>query len=122
MGSKITDNWLAFFSQSDAVIDLALGNMTIDIERIAKQRVPVNKARLLQSGRGQRIGPKNFQVSFNTEYAAYQEAGQRSDGSRIVHNYSKPGTGRHFLRGAGETIGRNGLSYFRAAALRKGMI
>ena len=36
-------------------------------------------------------------VGFNTDYAAYLHEGQRMDGSRVVKNWSNPGSGAKFL-------------------------
>ena len=46
------------------------------------------------------------------EYAAYQEFGQRKDGSHVVRNYTTPGTGPHYLRDAGNSVKKEGIKNY----------
>jgi hypothetical protein len=37
-------------------------------------------------------------LGFDTPYAAYQHEGQRQDGSRVIKNWSTPGSGKKFIQ------------------------
>lgn len=105
----VVDRWTEFLGELDMSVDAALGLMSSDIERLAKQIAPVKTGELYASGSQQRVGTNHWIVSFGDEgpsehYAAYQEAGERADGTYQVHNYTKPGTGAHFLAIAGDNV------------------
>jgi len=119
-----------FASQNTDAMDRALNKMSIDIERMAKQQVPVSATKemkraagsrvtrggghLQSSGRTTRLGILSFAVIFNKEYAAYQEWG--GDGKRVVKNYSTPGTKKFYLRDPGDLITSRGLEYIKNEA------
>ncbi|MFA5379584.1 MAG: HK97 gp10 family phage protein [Dehalococcoidia bacterium] len=50
-------------------------------------------------------------VGFNMPYATYQHEGQRSDGSRVIRNWTEPGAGKKFLG--------NKLSMFKDIYLKR---
>jgi len=103
MSVKITDNTARFISKHDNLVDVVLNTMASDIERLAKLVVPFKKGQLRSSITHFRRGLMKYSVIANKEYAAYQEFG--GDGSRIVQNYSKPGTGKGYLSLTGKKIG-----------------
>lgn len=98
-------------------LDQELGRKAALIEIKAKARVPVSNTKasgnkrgggghLQSSGNHRRLGFGRFRIEFNKEYAAYQERGMRRDGTHVVKNYSTPGTGKDYLKGAAaEVIG-----------------
>lgn len=51
----------------------------------------------------QAIGLKGV-VKWRKGYAAYQERGKRADGTRVVKNYTTPGTGPHFAENAAKEL------------------
>ena len=108
---KVIDNIQQFVVQNEAAMDRALNRMAIDIERASKARVPVDKGQLRASGYHMRIGPLNYRVVFNKEYAAYQEFG--GDGRRTVKRYTTPGTGKFYLKDSGDRVKENALSYIK---------
>lgn len=114
MGATVTDRWPELYDKIMIAEDAALGMMAMDIERIAKQRVPVDQGLLLKSGGHARKGMAHFVVTFDKEYALYQEMGVRADGSHEVKNYTKSGTGAHYLGDAGKLIVSQAPAYFRA--------
>lgn len=115
MGVRVVDNSRRFMQVSEDVLDIALGRMAKDIKTKASIRVPFKEGTLQQSGKTEKFGPLKHRVSFNTEYAAYQERGQRMDGSHVVSKYSTPGTGRGYLQGAAEDITSKGVNYLKQA-------
>jgi hypothetical protein len=52
---------------------------------------------LKRSGKVVRLTDGSVIVGFDMPYAAYQHAGQRSDGTRVVQKYTEPGAGKEFL-------------------------
>ena len=43
-------------------------------------------------------------------YGRYQEFG--GDGKRVVQNYTTPGTGAHYLKGAGDSVAKEGIKNY----------
>jgi len=46
------------------------------------------------------VSPVHYQINYTEEYSAFQEFG--GDGKRVVRKYTTPGTGKHFLKNAGD--------------------
>lgn len=112
----INNDWASVKPKIDDALDKAMQLMASDIERLAKQKVPVNKGYLLSQGRSTRVDKFKYTIEFNTDYAFYQEFGAREDGSHQVKNYTKSGTGKNYLRGSVETITKNATAYIKTAA------
>jgi hypothetical protein len=116
----VIDKWLPFLEERDAELDMALALMAADIERLAKQKAPVKIGELVSSIQHVRAGLMHFQIWAGYQgpamaYAAYQEYGQRRDGSHVVRNYTKAGTGKNYLRGSAKIVVDKGETYFKAA-------
>jgi len=45
----------------------------------------------------------------NIQYAQYQHRGMRKDGTRVVRHYTTPGTGKSYLKKAGDKVVEKGL-------------
>lgn len=105
-----------FVQENATAVDRSLNRMAVDIERLAKTVVPVDKGQLKASGRHVAVGKFHYRTEFNKEYAAYQEFG--GDGKRTVRKYTTPGTGKHFLRNSGNTIKKNAIDYFKQEVRR----
>lgn len=116
MGLTIINNIAKFLVQNERALDRALNRMAVDIERLSKVRVPVDKGQLKSSGKHVKVGPLHYRTEFNKEYAAYQEFG--GDGKRIVRNYTTPGTGAHYLKNSGDQIKKNAWGYIKAEVNR----
>lgn len=108
---KIIDNIVKFVKAEANATDRALNRMAVDIERLAKVRVPVDKGQLKSSGGHRRVGFLNYRTEFNKEYAAYQEFG--GDGKRVVKRYTTPGTGKFYLKSSGDQIAEQAVTYIR---------
>ena len=111
----ITDNSKRFIAINATVMDNALSTMGEDVANIAKSRVPFKGGDLFKSIKHVKVKVLKHRVEVTEDYAGYQEAGQRADGSHIVRNYSTPGTGKGFLLGAGERVTSQALNYFKQA-------
>lgn len=109
----ITDNGKRFVAVNRTVMDNALNTMAGDVSNIAKSRVPFKEGDLFKEIRAVRIKILKHQVRVDSDYAAYQEAGERKDGSHVVRKYTTPSTGKNFLKGAGERVTSNALNYFK---------
>ena len=112
-GIRIVNNIMRFVAQSEKACDRALNRMAIDIERLAKQTVPFDKGQLKSSGYHTKVGTLHYRTVFNKEYAAYQEFGQRQDGSHVVRRHSHAGKKAHYLGDAGKTIGARAIDYIK---------
>lgn len=93
-------------------IDAGLGMMADDIEKMAAFKVPVDTGKLARYIKKFRVSWNHWKVTVNLDYAEYQERGARADGSRPVRNYSRPGSGPHFLEDAVNIASGRMASYF----------
>ncbi len=116
MSLTVIDNIKRFMKNNEDAMDRALNRIAIDVERLSKEKTPLLHGQLRASGHHARIGRLNYIMAFDKVYAAYQEAG--GDGKRKIKNYSKAGTGAHYLRDSGDTISQKAVSYFRSEAER----
>lgn len=115
MPVRIVDNSKRLLRVSEDVFDNALSRMAKDISLVAKSRVPFRRGNLLKEIRQDRKAPLKHRVVVDSEYAAYQERGQRMDGSHRVRKYSTPSTGKNYLKDAGHKITADALQYFKQA-------
>lgn len=113
---KVVNNMPRFYRSNTEMMGGALSRMGRDIINISKIRVPFREGDLMKSAEDVKVSALHHKVLYNEEYAGYQERGKRKDGSRKVRNYSTPGTGKDFLKGAGKQVKQNVLNYFKQAA------
>lgn len=117
MSVKIIDNSKRFVMNNDKAMDRMLERMAKDIRQIAMIRIPYKSGALQRDLKQKRISSRHHQVKTdNIPYAAYQERGMRADGSRRVRKYTTPGTGKEFLKRAGDSVSAKAVQYFRQAA------
>lgn len=115
MSVKVNDNTAKFLNQSEKVLDSALSRMSKDMVLITKITIPYLEGDLQEEVKAVRISSLRHKVEVRKEYAAYQERGQRLDGSRKVRNYTTPGTGKGFLKKAGKKVESDAINYLRQA-------
>ena len=113
---KVVNNMPKFYRSNTEMMGGALSRMGRDIVNISKIRVPFKDGDLMKSAEEVKVSVLHRKVLYNKEYAGYQERAKRKDGSRKVRNYSTPGTGKDFLKGAGKQVKQNVLNYFKQAA------
>lgn len=110
---KVINNIMKFVKHYNNGMDRALNRMAIDIERLAKARVPVGKTgQLKASGKHRKVGNLRYHTEFNKEYAAYQEWGGDGKG-KVVRNYTTPGTGKFYLKRSGDEIKKRAWQYVK---------
>lgn len=110
-----------FLRKNAALQDMVLGHMALDIEVMAKAKVPVRKGHLQSSISHHRNDTGKFRVVANKEYAAYQERGARRDGTHRVRRYTTAGTGKGWFKAAIETALRNRSGYITEARKALGL-
>lgn len=127
---KVEDHWDKFAAGNELAMDRALNRMAIDIERLAKQTVPVKGGQLKSSGHHQRIGRLKYVVYFNKEYAAHVEFGTKphtitptrasvlafkvGDKTVFAKSVRHPGfKGRFYLSDAIRTIVQKDIEYIQ---------
>jgi hypothetical protein len=116
-GKMVIKNGLQRFKNANGrLMDMAMERMTRDTATLAKVRMPYREGDMTDNTSVERKRTMRYRVLVNVEYAAYQERGQRKDGTHKVRKYSTPGTGKDFLKGSGQTIARDGLNYLKQAA------
>lgn len=84
-----------------------------DILRKSQEVVPIDTSMLQQSGLA-RPEMDGAIVGYNKPYAMYQHEGQRSDGSRVVKNYSNPRSKRKFLENPIKQNLRHYVQYYKS--------
>lgn len=95
----------------------AMADATVKTSKITApmSAIPGHKGTLRNSSRIERISPLHYAAMYggeNVPYAGYQERGMRRDGSRKVRHYTTPGTGKHFLKNAGDAIAKQGIGVY----------
>ena len=118
MGVRIVDKSNQFIMNNRRQMDSALERMATDIMTIAKVKVPLKSGNLQDQMTTRKVGVGHHQVRVDETYAGYQERGMRKDGSRVVRRYTTPGTGKNFLKGAGQQVAPRALQYVKQAASR----
>lgn len=113
---KVVDRMKQFLLANADAMDRALNRMAIDIDRLSKDVVPISKSggHLHSSGHFRKAGYLSYKVSYNTEYARFQEFG--GDATRTVRRYTYPGKKKFYLRDSGDTIASKALTYFKQEA------
>jgi hypothetical protein len=123
---KLDDRSKEFMFKNRDALHRSLAEMGADGEILAKKGVPVRDSHLQNSINHVEVSFLNFAISagghgdstnrkgkkVNTaDYARFQEFG--GDGKRTVRNYSTAGTGKGFLKKAGDTVSKNLINYVR---------
>lgn len=97
---RITNKLPSFARSLYNVLDDALKEAAKDTLINAKSKAPFDKGGLRSESEIENVKPLHKRVSFWKEYARFQEFG--GDSKRRVRNYSHSGTGKHFLKKAGD--------------------
>lgn len=100
MSVKVVNKLPVFSKLSKVALSQALSETARDILIDAKNHAPYQKGGLRRSSDTHMVAPMKHRVSFWVEYARFQEFG--GDGRRTVRNYTTSGTGKGYLKGAGE--------------------
>lgn len=98
-----------------AAIPIAIRMMMDDIKQKADPITPYKTGVLRGSVSKTLLSPTHGQMVWNMPYAAYQERGMRADGTRVVQNYTTPGTDKEYALRAVEQVKNNGAEYIRKA-------
>lgn len=133
MGSAVfKSNAQQFLNKNERLKDMVLGHMAMNVEILAKRRVPVSNTKASGNRRGGgghlqssirhfRSNSGQFRVEANKEYAAYQERGMTSAGTRVVKKYSTPGTGKHYFKDAITATQQKANSFIQEARMALGL-
>jgi hypothetical protein len=97
MGYTIKDNTAQLSSQFKVRGNVFLRMMADDIVRQSEPMTPRDKGNLRRDVLRQVLG-LNGKIEWRKAYASYQERGKRADGTRVIRNYTTPGTGAGFAR------------------------
>jgi hypothetical protein len=113
---RIKDNTQNFIEKNSAMLDRMLERMAKDVLNLTKVKIPYKSGNLQGLITQKRLNLLHHQVRIDESYAAYQERGRRYDGSRIVKKYTTPGTGKDFMKKAGQSVARQFVQYMKQAA------
>lgn len=111
----LKDNSTSWLRARESELSSALDRMTQAIRANARMKAPMseNGGNLRNSGR---VDGKSLErtISFGTglKYGAYQERGERYNGSHKVRHYTTPGTGKHFLKDSGDAVVKKGIKAY----------
>lgn len=111
---KLTDSSGKWFNGEVSKMNKALTAIGNTILKDAQMVAPRENNRLVNSAR---LESKDGQVAVifggaSVPYAGYQERGKRYDGSHVVHHYTNPGTGAHYLEKTGKQVTERGIRWF----------
>lgn len=117
MSRVVVVNKLPSFSRSAKnVLDTAMRSAASDGLINAKRNAPFDKGGLRANSETERLTPLHWRISFWEEYARFQEFG--GDSKRRVRNYSTAGTGKHFLKDAGDEQANKIVAKFKTHGKR----
>lgn len=119
---KFTDNRPAFLNKHNAMLDMAMGHMSLDIETFIKisAGTPVKTGNMKSQVRHFRATNGLFRVEADAGYSAVQEAGIRNGSGRFKH-YTTAGTGPHWFQRSIDAIIKNRDTYIKEAAKAVGL-
>lgn len=101
MSLVIDDKLPMFTNKLKSYADDAIREVARDTYIVAKNNAPYKKGRLRNEGQPiDKKGNAHYWVQFNAPYARYQEFG--GDGRRIIRHYTTAGTGKNYLKNAGD--------------------
>jgi len=100
MKPKVKDKLPQYKRSLYSVLDDALRDGSKDILINAKNKAPFAKGALRSNSNNNQAGRLKWRVSFWVEYARFQEFG--GNNKRVVNNYTTPGTGKAYLKTAGD--------------------
>lgn len=110
-------NRLPMFSKSlYRVLNDAMRESSKDILINAKQKAPFRQGGLRSDANNREVEFLHHRVSFNKEYARFQEFG--GDSKRKVRHYTTSGTGAHYLKKSGDAEVRKLKANFKKHAAR----
>lgn len=108
---KLTDSSGAWFNHQLSRMNKALGIMGNTILKDSQMIVPRKSGRLRNSAtvvsRPQRVA-----IIYSGPYGAYQERGEREDGTHKVKKYTSQGTGKNYLQRTGDAVVERGIRWF----------
>jgi hypothetical protein len=113
---RVNDKLPVFKSRLYAVMDDALKEAGRDGLIKAKTYAPFDKGGLRGESEVRKISVMRWRISFWKEYARFQEFG--GDSKRRVRNYSTSGTGKAYLKRAGDEQANKITTKFRKHAMR----
>ena len=106
--AKVTviDRLPQFKQLNKIVMEDALREGARDILIKSRTKAPFKTGDLRRDSYTRKVSTLKYRVSYWKEYAAYQERGMRKGGSHRVIHYTTAGTGKHFLRNAGNEVAK----------------
>lgn len=102
--AKVNDRLPNFRRSLYRVLDDAIGEAAKDTLIDAKNKAPYKDGALRRESDTRQMSMAKHRVSFWVEYARFQEFG--GDARRRVRNYSTGGTGKAYLKTAGDNQGK----------------
>lgn len=98
----IKDNMPKFRNSAHNVLADALKEAAKDVVIDSRSKAPYRKGALRNEAEPiEQVSPLHYKINYTEEYSAYQEFGGDGHG-KIVRKYTTPGTGKHFLKNAGD--------------------
>lgn len=113
---KIVNNLPKFKGNLFEVMSQALNEGARDTLINAKTKAPYRQGGLRSDSQIQKQNNLNYRVSFYKEYARFQEFG--GDTTRRIRNYTTAGTGKGFLKSAGDAVSERIVSIYKKHAGR----
>jgi hypothetical protein len=115
-GIRVINKLPIFSVKAKMVLDDALAEASKDILIDSKNIAPFKKGGLRSDSLAKKMKVLHWRVSYNKEYARYQEYG--GDGKRVIRKYTTPGTGKAYLKTAGDNKIQKMIPLFKKHGIR----
>jgi hypothetical protein len=101
-GPSFKSNRSEFYRKHSSFVDMTLGRLAsyVDVALKTSAGMPVLTGNMKSQTRFFKSKMGGWRTEVDVAYAAYQEAGQRKDGTHDVKNYSTSGTSAGFFQRA----------------------
>ena len=95
MSAEIDDKTPQVKNEVSNQVSLMVRLMIEDLHRRSVSKTPMKEGNLRAMVAKQIVGKTGI-IEWRAPYASYQERGMRADGTRVVRNYTTPGTQAHY--------------------------
>ena len=117
MGIEYKSNTPQVKFETSAQISLLIRLMIEDVHLKSVYKTPFRHGDL-RAMVGKQMNGKTGIIEWRAPYAEYQERGMRRDGSRVVRNYTTPGTHAHFAEESVKEVMNNVQEYITKAGIQ----
>lgn len=112
----VVDNFPKFSRSVEQTLDMGMGELAKDVLVMARGLTPFKQGQLRSDSDAYRESQMHWRVRYHKEYALAQEQGHAN--GRQFKNYTTAGTGKAFLKTAGDKVTAKALQTLKNYAGR----